>query len=979
MSWCVDKLGKLSTTGKTRKVKGFTPCQVSTATASEDEFPYSNDAKLAGAFLVNFFKGITENVDICKTWIDLKTLFQIHVESPEVFITIDTRNGKDMQVSQGKAKGTPDVTMTLTAKTFHELYSGKVSTFQAFGSGAVKTEGDRSLVTKATRTLPQTIKMYLEYCRELGMPVEAMEEKGAAETTEVAHEAGTSLPRSKRLKSRFLTQPREICVERARYYTESHKATEGEPAVVRQAKALRNILNKLTVRIYPDELIVGNITSKPLGAGVYPETALGPRIEGELNRINKRSTNPFTISEEDKRELQEKIFPYWRGKTIIDLARKYWPKEVTDKFDRLGVFILTEIAGIGHMLINHERVLKFGVKEMINQARKLKQEILEDKKPRSEEIQDNLHFYEAVEIACQSVIDFARRHSKEAKNLAEHEKNPARHAELEEIARVCAKVPENPAATLHECLQAMFFTHVACQIESYESAISLGRMDQYLYPCYQADLKAERIDDEKAQELLELFFLKLSSVIPLFDTDASIAFAGLTAFANVVIGGIDGNGNDATNELSYVILNAARNIKTPQPNFGIRIHEGTPEKLLTEVSRAALEMGTLPHVFNDRLVIKSLTNRGIPLEDARNYGIIGCVEPAVPGKSFTSSDAALFNLGLCLELALNDGKGRVMVGQIGPQTGNPATFKSMEEVMQAYRKQVQHLVERMIEGLDVLARVHAEMKPTVFASSLTDDCLARGKDLTHGGAVYNFTGPQGVGLATVADSLAAIDELVFKERKVSMGDLVQALNKNFVGYEPVRQTLVNYAPKYGTDNDLADDYARQVGEIYCREVENYRNPRGGWYSPGLYSVTMHITFGILTGALPNGRKATKSLSCGVTPEPGTATFGPTALLKSAAKLNYGLVSNGAVLTLKLNPSTFRGESGIDNLKSLIKSHFRLGGMHIQCNFVSREDLIAAQKHPEEHRDLVVRVAGYSALFTDLDRLVQDEIIARTEF
>lgn len=979
MLWCVDGLGGLSTKEKARQEKDVSVTQVLTTTTSRDQFPYPNDAKLAGAFLLNFFKRIKENTEIRKTWIDLKTLFQIHVESPEVFITIDTRNGKDMQVSQDTAKGTPAVTMTLTAKNFHELYSGRVSTFQAFGSGAVKTDGDRSLVTKATRTLPQTIKMYLEYCKELGLSMEAVEEKPAVEAAKIAPEAGVSLPRSKRLKSLFLTQPREICVERARYYTESQKATEREPAVIRQAKALQNVLNKLRVRIYPDELIVGNITSKPLGAGVYPETALGPRIEGELNRINQRSTNPFNISEEDKRELQEKIFPYWRGKTIIDLARKRWSKEVMDLFDRLGVFILTEIAGIGHMLINHDRVLKLGLKEIVNQAGKLKQEILGEEQPRSEEKQNRLHFYEAVEIACQSVIDFAKRYSEEAKNLAEHEKNPVRRAELEEIARICTKVPENPAATLHECLQAMFFTHIACQMESYESAISLGRMDQYLYPYYKADLKSRRIDDEKAQELLECFFLKLSSVIPLFDTDASIAFAGLTAFANVVIGGVDRSGNDATNDLSYVILNAAKNIKTPQPNFGIRIHESSPEKLLTEVSRAALEMETLPHVFNDRIVIKSLTNRGIPLEDARNYGIIGCVEPAVPGKSFTSSDAALFNLGLCLELALNDGKGRVMVGQIGPQTGNPATFTSMEDVMQTYRTQVKHLVKRMIEGLDILARVHAEAKPTVFASSLTDDCLARGKDLTQGGAVYNSTGPQGVGLATVADSLAAIDQLTFKEKRVSMDELVKALNRNFVGFEPVRQTLVNYAPKYGADNDLADRYARQVGEIYCREVEKYETPRGGQYSPGLYSVTMHITFGILTGALPNGRKATKPLSCGVTPEPGTATFGPTALLKSAAKLNYGLVSNGAVLVLKFNPSTFRGDNGLENLKSLVKSYFKLGGMHMQSNFVSREDLIAAQKHPEEHRDLVVRVAGYSALFTDLDRLVQDEIIARTEF
>jgi pyruvate formate-lyase/glycerol dehydratase family glycyl radical enzyme len=943
-------------------------------------FPYPNSPGLAARFLADFFETIKRNLEIARTWLELKALFQIHVESPEVLLSIDTSTGKDMRVVLGRPKATPDVTMILSAKTFHELYTGKLSTFQAFGSDAIRTEGDRSLITKMTKTLPQTIKMYVDYCRQLGLDEQAEVSEALpvkqSTTAVVPRPAGA---RTDILRKRFLFQQKEICVERARLYTESQKATEGEPTIVRQAKALRNVLSKLTLHIYPNELIVGNITSKELGAGVYPETVLGPRIEGELNRINQRSTNPFTIKEEDKRELQEVIFPYWRGKTIMDLARKYWSKEVSDLFDRLGVFILTEVGGIGHMLVNHELVLSMGLKTIIDDIETLKREILNTGKPLSSESRQKLDFYEAAGIACQSVITFAKRHSLQARELAKLETEPTRRLELEEIARICEKVPENRADTLYECLQSMLFTHLACQIESWESAISIGRLDQFLMPYYRADLEAGRMDEAKAQELLECFFLKLSSVIPLFDTDASIAFAGLTAFANVVVGGTDENGNDATNDLTYVILNAAKNMKTPQPNFGIRFHDATPDRLLTEVCSAALEMGTLPHVFNDNLVIRSLVRRGIPIEEARNYGIIGCVEPAIPGKSFTSSDAALFNLGLCLELALNDGKARLMSGQIGSQTGPFTSFTSMDDVMQAFAKQVQHLVKKMIEGLDALARVHAEMKPTPFASSLTNDCLKQGIDLTSGGAVYNFTGPQGVGLATVADSLAAIDQVVFTEKKASLEEFSKALAKNFAGFEPLRQILINSVPKYGVDNDFADAYARKVGEIFCKEVEKYRNPRNGWYQPGLYSVTMHVTFGMLTGALPNGRKASKPLSCGVTPEPGTAKFGPTALLKSAAKLNYELVSNGAVLGLKFNPSTFRGDEGLQNLKSLIKSYFRLGGMHLQSNFVNRETLVEAQKHPEEYRDLVVRVAGYSALFTDLDKLVQDEIIARLEF
>ncbi|WXG44601.1 MAG: formate C-acetyltransferase/glycerol dehydratase family glycyl radical enzyme [Promethearchaeati archaeon SRVP18_Atabeyarchaeia-1] len=943
-------------------------------------FPYPKDAKLAGKFLTDFFELLGKNKEILRSWVELRALFQIHVESPEVLVSIDTLSGKGMRVSLGEAKGTPNVIMTLNANTFHELYSGKLSTFQAFGSEAVRTDGDRSLVTRMTKTLPQSIKAYTDYCKGLGIHVESLESEATSKAAlEERAKAVTQGSRTERLKKLFLRRQREICVERARYYTESYRSTEGEPAVIRQAKALRNVLDNLPVHIYEDEMIVGNISSKPLGAGVYPETVLGPRIEGELNRISQRSTNPFTIGAGEKRELQESIFPYWRGKTIIDLARKYWSKEVADLFDRLGVFIFTEIGGIGHMLINHERVLRIGLNGIIAEANRRRKGLLKEDMSGDPGKQQQLEFLEAVEIACKSVIDFARRYGGLAEELAGTEKDPARRGELEEIARICLKVPENPADTIHECLQAMFFTHIACQVESWESAISVGRLDQFLKPYYEADRQAGRTDEVKAQELFECFFLKLSSVIPLFDADASIAFAGLTAFANVVIGGVDKDGNDATNDLSYVILNAVKRMKTPQPNFGIRVHETSPERLLTEVCRAALEMGTLPHVFNDRLVIKSMVNRGIPIEEARNYGIIGCVEPAVPGRSFTSSDAALFNLGLCLELALNDGKARLMSGQIGPQTGSPASFTSMEGVLNAFAQQVQYLIRKMVEGLDVLARIHAEVKPTPLASSLTDNCLASGKDLTRGGAVYNFTGPQGVGLATVADSLAAIDQLVFRDKKATMDEISKALSKNFAGYEPLRQMLINSAPKYGTDNDLADTYARQVGEIFCKEIEKYQNPRNGRYQPGLYSVTMHLTFGMLTGALPNGRKASKPLSCGVTPEPGTASFGPTALLRSAAKLNYELVSNGAVLGLKFSPSTFRGDEGLRNLGSLVESFFRLGGMHIQANFVGRETLLAAQKCPDEYRDLVVRVAGYSALFTDLDRLVQDEIIARTEF
>ena len=461
-------------------------------------------------------------------------------------------------------------------------------------------------------------------------------------------------------------------------------------------------------------------------------------------------------------------------------------------------------------------------------------------------------------------------------------------------------MPAYPARTFREALQAIIFVHYATQIEQFESALSLGRIDQFLYPLYRADVDAGRLSPEGAIELLACFYLKLSQSIPLFDSVVTLAFSGLTNFANTVVGGMDSQGEDVTNELSYLMLEAMKRVRSPQPNFGVRLHRGSPRAFRDAVMQAAADgIGNL-QLFNDEAIVPALTNRDIPLEDARNYGIIGCVEPAVPNKSFTSSDAALFNLPLCLELALNNGRGRILPEQLGPATGDPGGFTTIEDVIEAYRAQVEYLVAQMVEGLEGLARAHAERRPIPLASSLTDDCLERGLDLTAGGARYNFTGVQGVGTASVGDSLAAIDRLVFREKRITMGELLAALDSDFAGQEPLRQMLLNKVPKYGNDDDDVDRFARLAAEIYCRAVEKHPNFRGGWYSPGMYSVTMHIVFGLMVGATPDGRRARQPLSQGISPANGRDGHGPTAALKSAAKLNHTLVSNGLALNQMLS-------------------------------------------------------------------------------
>jgi formate C-acetyltransferase len=925
-------------------------------------FPY-RDPKQAQPFALGYFERLRDSDDLRRTWLGLDALVQVRMQEPDIAVFIDTRGGREMRIRPGVAAEEPDLTLTLTADSFHDIYTGQLNVFTAFATRRIRAEGNAALIMKTAWTLPQAIRLYREHCAAAGLP----EPKAPRPEATGAVAAVSVGDRVDRLREGFLRGQREVCVERARYLTESYRQTEGQPAVLRQARALEHILGHISVRIEPDELLAGNVTGKPLGAGIYPEGIAG-RILGELSNLARRDCNTFAMAPDDEQELVESILPYWRGKTTEDRARELWSPAVTANFEKVAPFILTEIGGIGHMLINHQRVLERGLLAIIEEARTKRQEA-RDKAQRD--------FYEAAEIAGRAVISWANRYADEAQRLANTATDSCRD-ELLAIAEACRGVPAQPARTFREALQSILFMHYATQIESWDSAISVGRMDQFLYPVYRAEMEAGRLSHDRALELLACFYIKLSHSIPLFDADVTLAFSGLTNFANTVIGGVDGEGNDATNDLSYLMLEAMKRVRTPQPNFGVRLHKQAPREFRDAVVQAVADgIGNL-QLFNDEMVIASLTNRGVPLEKARDYGIIGCVEQAVPGKSFTSSDAALLNLPLCLELALNNGRGRLFADQLGLPTGDPRGFTCIEDVIGAFRAQVEYLVGQMVEALAGLAQAHAERRPLPLASSLTDDCLTRGLDLTAGGACYNFTGVQGVGVAVVADSLAAIDWLVFDQKRITMEELLAALDTDFEGRESLRQMLLNKAPKYGNDDDDADRFAHLAAEIYCRAVEKHRNWRGGWYSPGLYSVTTHVAFGLMIGATPDGRHASQPLSQGVSPAQGRDRRGPTAALKSVAKLDHTLVSNGLALVQMLSLGASAREDATGVLGGLLEAYFALGGQELQWNLVDRATLIAAQQNPEAYRGLVVRVAGYSALFTDLNRVVQDELIARTE-
>ena len=957
----------------------------------ESRFPY-HDPQDAATFALGYFHRLRTHPDILKTWLGLRSLIQVQITQPDIAVYVDTRNGQTMAITPGLTPETPALTLTLSADTFHRIYAGELNVFLAFATRKIKTRGNVALIMKTTWTLPQAIGVYRKYGAELGLPGFGIRSP-VAESTPSSRDSAYPPPsaaatRVERLLERRLQARREVCVERARYYTVAMKTSEGEPQVLRQARALAHILDNLTVHIEPEELIVGSITGKVLGAGVYPE-GVGARVLGELETIGFREPNPFTVAEEARQELGEEILPYWRGKTLEDRARARWSPQVTNAVDQVAPFIPTEIGGIGHMLLNYEQILGQGLEWFAQEAENKRQTAGSKQQGHTHTAQGEPQsasrltsrasdFYQAVSIACRAVVRFAGRYAAEAERLAALELDPGRAGELKQIAQVCHRVPAQPARTLHEALQAMQFVLVAAQLEDYESAFSIGRLDQLLWPYYQADVKSGSLTGERTLELLHCFYIKISHSIPLFDADVSLAFAGMTAFVNAIVGGVDPQGRDATNPLSYLAVEAMRRVNTQQPNFGVRLHAATPPEFVAAVTRAMADGLQNVQFFNDEAIVPALVQRGIPLDQARTYGIIGCVEPAVPGVSFTSSDAALFNLGLCLELALNDGRGRLFTDRLGLPTGDPHNLTTIDQVIEAYQKQVAYLVSLMVDALDVLAEVHAEHKPKPFISAFTGDCLERGLDLTWGGARYDFTGVQGVGSATVGDSLASLDELVFRQGRLGLDELLAALDADFEGHEPLRQALLNHAPKYGNDNEAADRFTRLAAEIYCQEVARHPNPRGGRYQPGLYSVTTHVALGLAVGATPDGRRAGAPLSQGISPAQGRDHHGPTAALRSAARLNHTLVSNGSALNQKINPAFLRGGKGPEALAGLLTGYFRLGGMQLQWNLVDGEMLRAAQLHPEDYLGLIVRVAGYSAHFTDLERVVQDDIISHME-
>lgn len=756
--------------------------------------------------------------------------------------------------------------------------------------------------------------------------------------------------------------PVHLCPERAYLVTDFYKNHDdpGEPMAVRKARALHHVLSNKSVEIFPGELIAGNAGGSRKSCIMQPELA-SSFMSQELLWINRRKTNPFKSKLSDRLKLMTRVIPYWLRRSMPSRMFPGPARFVSYVRHQLKptYYLINEAGGIGHFLPDYEKMLLLGTGGFLESFKHKEGEL-----------------YQAARIACGALENWAERFAVHAEGLARKEGDQERKSELLEISRICRKVPRYPAETLHEALQSLWLTHLAVNLESLNSAVSFGRIDQYLYPYYQRDIDEGRITREGALELLLLFSAKATEHVFLLNEMISQYHGGYLVVQAAVVGGTDPEGRDTVNPLTYLFLDVMEKHRMRDPNYQARVHAGSPPEYLERALEVARQGFGVPALFSDDAVVPALVAHGIPAEDARNYGVVGCVEPSIPGKSFLSTDAGLFNIPICLELALNRGRRRNGRHRAGAPTPDPRDFRSIDDVIEAFRAQVNHMVDRMIDDFHMVEKANIDYNPTPLSSMLVEGCLESGHDLTEGGAIYNSSGIQGVGIADVADSLAALDTLVFREKRLSLNEVLEALSADFEGREAIRLEL-SRAPKYGNDIELPDSYADLVVRMFHDSLSRHRSLRGGQYVTGFYSVTCHVAFGAMTGPLPSGRRTGEPFGNGIGPACGADRSGPTAILNSAASLDSTLMPNGNALNLRFDPAALEGEKGIEVLRGLVKGFFDRGGMELQFNVLDPEMLVDAKANPGKHPELVVRVAGYCAYFDDLPEATKDEIIRRT--
>ena len=794
---------------------------------------------------------------------------------------------------------------------------------------------------------------------------------------------GSLTERMQTFREEVLDEKPYVDAERAVLVTEAYEENKNQPRVMMRALMLKKILENMSIYIEDKTLLAGNQATKNRNAPVFPEYTLKFVID-ELDLFEKRDGDVFYITEETKQQLRS-IAPFWENNNLRARGEALLPDEVS-VFMETGVFGMEGKlnAGDAHLAVNYEKVLKEGLRGYEERTRSLK-EGLDLADP---EAIDKYVFYKAVLIVIDAVHTFAKRYSALASELAEKENDPKRKAELEEMSRICARVPYEPAASFREAVQSVWFIQLILQIESNGHSLSYGRFDQYMYPYFISDLKNERISKEEALELLTCLWIKTLTINKVRSQAHTLSSAGSPMYQNVTIGGQTTDKKDAVNELSFLVLQSVAQTRLTQPNLTVRYHANLNKEFLDEcVEVMKLGFG-MPALNNDEIIIPSFINWGVREEDAYNYSAIGCVETAVPGKwGYRCTGMSYVNFPRLLLCAMNNGVDLTSGKRFTKGYGYFTEWKDYDELMQVWEKTLREFTRYSVIVENAIDKASERDVPDILCSALTDDCIGRGKTIKEGGAVYDFISGLQVGIANMADSLAAIKKLVYEEKKITPEQLWNAILDDFQSEEnrKIQDMLVNEAPKYGNDNDEVDQLVVAAYDPYLDEIAKYpntrfgRGPIGGIRYGGTSSISANVGQGMGTMATPDGRNAKEPLAEGCSPAHNADKNGPTAVFKSITKLPTEKITGGVLLNQKMTPQMLSTEENKQKLEMMLRAFFnRLHGYHVQYNIVSRETLLDAQAHPEKHKDLIVRVAGYSAFFNVLSRKTQDDIIGRTE-
>ena len=776
-----------------------------------------------------------------------------------------------------------------------------------------------------------------------------------------------------RLRQASLDAVETLSTERAELLTAfCHEHTELVSPPVQRALAFRYLLAHKTVYIGEGELIVGEKGPAPKATPTYPELCCHSTADLEI--LDAREKIPFAVSPQARQIYAEQIIPFWRGRTMRERIFADMSEEWIAAYEA-GIYTeFMEQRSPGHTVLD-DKIYHKGMRDFQGEIEAAIDALDwlgdSDAYAKREELR-------AMHIAAEAIMAFAGRHAERARQLARQEPHPGRRAELGQIAAICDHVPAHAPRTFWEALQAYWFVHLGVTIELNPwDSFSPGRLDQHLLPFYERDLAGGRLTREGAEELLQCLWIKFNNQPAPPKVGVTAAESGTyTDFAQINSGGLRPDGSDGANPLSYLVLDVVEEMRLLQPSASVHVSQHSPDELILRAARIIRTGYGQPSVFNADMVVEELVRQGKSLVDARQGGTSGCVESGAFGKE-NYNLTGYFNLPKVFELALHDGVDPRTGRQLGPRTGEPTTFENFEQLFAAFEAQIRHFVEVKVRGNNIVERLYAAYMPAPYLSILISDCIAKGVDYHDGGARYNTSYIQGVGLGTIADVLSAMQHHVYEWGTVTMGELLEALDDDFVGHERLRQALLNRTPRYGNDDDAADALMVRAFEAYYDAVEGRPNTRGGEYHIDMLPTTCHIYFGSVTGASADGRKAWMPLSEGISPVQGADRSGPTAVIRSVSKMDHAR-TGGTLLNQKLAPRLLADEAGLERLVQLIRAHFALGAHHIQFNVVDVETLRAAQVDPIAHRDLIVRVAGYSDYFCDLSRVLQDEIIARTE-